>query len=88
MLRIGKTETVYNKGTNPCYEIQIFLNTLSDLKWVNSYANGCNVFDKKQKNSNNQNKNEIELLYYFKNKSYVENFMDKLKTHISYETAT
>lgn len=84
MLRIGKTEILYNRENKPYYEIQVFLNTLSDLKWVNSYASGCHMTDRKQKESDV--KNEIEFLFYFKHRKYLEKFVGKIKKHVSYET--
>ena len=69
MLRIGKTEKKYNRENKTYYEIQVFLNTLSDLKWVNNYAAGCHMTDRKHKDSE-QSRSEIELLYYFKREKY------------------
>ena len=88
MLRIGKTEKLFNRENKPYYEIQIFLNTLSDIKWVNNYAAGCHMTDRKQKDSIPQSKDEIELLYYFKHKKYLERFIEKIKKHINYEVVS
>lgn len=84
MLRIGEIKTLYNKENKHYYEVQVFLSSLSDLKWANNFATGCRSTNKKQNPSSTQNNKDIEILYYFKHKKYLEKFIGKLKKYINY----
>jgi len=86
MLGLFETKTLYNREKKPYYEVQVFINSLSDLKWVNNYATACHSTDRKQKGLSIHEGKYIELLFYFKEEKYAKKFVGKLEKYLSYKT--
>lgn len=84
MLRIGDAEIMFSKDNSKYYEVHVFLNALSDLKWVNNFAENCHYFNSKPNDSFSHN-NEIEICYSFKRRKHLNRFIQKLKRYIMHQ---
>ncbi len=84
MLKIGKSEKLYNRDNKHYYRVEVFLSTLNELKWANNFAKGCHQVDRRKVDDSAES---IHLYYFFKHQRYVQKFIKKLEKFISYQTA-